>query len=218
MTARLATVGAVERRLVLGLLGLAAVCSLGAANAMGRAPVVATFVGDSVAAAISYIPSAQAELRRGMRVTLDLEVCRRLAQPSCPYQGSRPSTALQAVRGHGRTLGDVLILDVGYNESGQGYGEGIDQVMRAARRQGITEVVWLTLRETSDVYRDTNVAIKAAARRWPQLHVADWDAYSRGKPWYRDAGPHLTPTGAYELAAFLRRHVLEALRPTAPDR
>jgi len=194
------------------LLVLVAVSLVGVASSGAKRPLAVTFVGDSVPAAISYVSGAQAELQRGMRVTFDLRVCRRLVLPSCEFQGSRPSTTLEAVKAYGRSLGDVLIVDVGYNESGEGYRQGIDQVMRAALRQGVTRVVWVTLRETSSVYQGTNVAIKAAARRWPQLHVADWEAYSRGKPWYRDSGPHLTPTGAVELAAFLRRHVLEAAR------
>jgi hypothetical protein len=202
---------------VLGSAGLVAIALVGAASATAKRPVVVTFVGDSVPASISYVSTAQAQLQRGLRVTFDLRVCRRLVQPSCEFQGSRPSTTLEAVKAYGRLLGDVLIVDVGYNESGEGYRQGIDLVMRAALRQGATGVVWVTLRETTSVYHGTNVAIRAAARRWPQLHVADWDAYSRGKPWYRDAGPHLTATGAEELAAFLRRHVLEAARAAVPS-
>ena len=178
------------------------------AEAGGQLPV--TFVGDSVPASISYIPSAQRQLERGLRVRLDLRVCRRLVQPSCSYQGTRPSTALEAVQGYGRTLGRVLIVDVGYNESARGYRQGIDQVMRAALAQGADGVVWVTLRETQPVYRPTNVAIRTAAKRWPQLVVADWNAYSSGKPWFGDDGLHLTATGATRLAAFLRPYVRKA--------
>ena len=53
------------------------------------------------------------------------------------------------------------------------------------------------------------MAIRSAARRWPQLLVADWNSYSAGKPWFRDDGLHLTPTGADGLAGFLRGYVLQ---------
>jgi hypothetical protein len=185
----------------------------GPAGAAKHPPRV-TFVGDSVAASLAYVTSARAELRAGMRVTLDLRVCRRLVQPSCAYQGSAPTTALQAVQGYGRSLGDVLIVKVGYNESAQGYRRGIDRVMRAALAQGAKEVVWVTLRETRSIYHWTNVAIRRAAQRWPQLVVADWNAYSSGRPWFGDDGLHLTTTGANALAVFLHRSVVEALRPT----
>jgi hypothetical protein len=104
----------------------------------------------------------------------------------------------------------VLVVNVGYNESAQGYRKGIDEVMRAALRQGANGVVWVTLREARDVYRWTNIAIRTAAERWPQLVVADWDRYSRGKPWLGPDGLHLTPTGAEALAAFLRPYVFRA--------
>jgi hypothetical protein len=173
-------------------------------------PISGTFVGDSVSASLTYVPSALATLDRGLALNLNLKVCRRLVVPSCAYDGSAPTTALQAVRSYGRGLGKVLIVDVGYNESTQGYAPGIDKVMRTALAEGVRGVVWVTLRETIGVYRSTNAAIRAAAQRWPQLVVADWNAYSAGKPWFRVDGLHLTASGAHELAAFLRPYVLEA--------
>jgi lysophospholipase L1-like esterase len=38
--------------------------------------------------------------------------------------------------------------------------------------------------------------------------VADWNAYSRGKPWFGADGLHLSATGAVRLAHFLRPLVL----------
>ena len=189
---------------------LAAACLAGATAAEAGGPVRVTFVGDSVPASISYIPAAQAQLRRGLDVRLDLKVCRRLVQPSCTYQGTTPSSALEAVKGYGRSLGRVLVVNVGYNESADGYRQGIDRIMRAALAQGASGVVWVTLLETRSIYRWTNVAIKTAAKRWPQLVVADWNGYSSGKPWFGDDGLHLTPTGATALASFLRPFVWKA--------
>jgi hypothetical protein len=177
-------------------------------GATGRIHV--TFVGDSVPASIEYVPSAQRLLRKGLAVRLDLAVCRRLVQPSCAYNGSSPSTALQVVRGYGRSLGDVLVVEVGYNESSQGYRSGIDRVMRAALAQGVHGVVWVTLKEERDTYHRTNVAIRTAGKRWPELEVADWNAYSAGKPWFGDDGLHMDTTGASALATFLRPYIMRA--------
>ena len=171
-----------------------------------------TFVGDSVPAAIIYMPDARSILARGLAIRLDLRVCRRLATASCTYQGSAPTTALQSVQSFGRGLGDVLVVDVGYNESSTGYRQGIDRVMRAARAQGAVGVVWVTLRETLDVYRQTNIAIRAAQRRWPELQVADWNAYSRGKPWFSSDGLHMGSSGADALARFLRPYIFRAAK------
>ena len=104
----------------------------------------------------------------------------------------------------------MLVVDVGYNESEHGYGAGIDRVMRAALAQGVNGVVWVTLREQRDVYKRTNVAIRRAARRWPQMQVADWHDYSAGEPWFREDGLHMGITGANAFAAFLRPYIFRA--------
>ena len=206
------TVLRVARALLLVLAACLAALAPAASADATRKPIKATFVGDSVAASISYVPTARAQLRRGLAVRLDLKVCRRLVQESCSYQGYTPQTALQVVQDLGRSLGQVLIVKVGYNESAHGYAQGIDRVMRAARADGARGVVWVTLRETRDTYHWTNIAIKTAAKRWPQLVVADWNAFSRGKPWFGGDGLHLTSTGANALAAFLRPYVWQAAR------
>ena len=197
---------------------LAALAAATAAPARTEPALRATFVGDSVSASISYVPAAQARLERGMHVRLDLKVCRRLVEPSCSYGGSSPSTALQAVQSYGHALGKVLVVKVGYNESPAGYGRGIDRVMRAALADGATGVVWVTLREQggySGLYHETNAAIRQAVKRWPELLVADWNAYSAGKPWFGSDGLHLSSTGATALAAFLRPYIVRAAAATA---
>jgi hypothetical protein len=174
---------------------------------------VVTVVSDSVAASISYVPAAQADLEHGLVVRLDLKVCRRLIEPSCPYEGSAPPTALSAVRSYGSRLGQVLVVDVGYNDSSSGYGQGINTIMRAALKQGARSVVWVTLREAGSYasdYRSINAEIRTAARHWPELIVADWNAYSAGKSWFGTDGLHLTPSGATALAIFLRPFVIRA--------
>ena len=203
-------------RTTLVALALVLACLIGvpeataATSSQAKAPIRVTFVGDSVPASISYVSAAKNQLKHGLAVRLDLKVCRRLVQPSCSYQGSAPSTALEAVRSYGRSLGRVLVVKVGYNEGSQGYGAGIDRVMRAALADGARGVVWVTLRETSPIYRSTNIEIRKAAKRWPQLLVADWNAFSAGKPWFGSDGLHLSATGATQLASFLRPYVFRA--------
>jgi hypothetical protein len=84
--------------------------------------------------------------------------------------------------------------------------------MRALAAAHVRRVVWVTLREERGTYAATNAVIRAAPRRWGRLSVADWDAGSRGEPWFGGDGLHLTPAGASALAAFLRPYVLEAVR------
>jgi hypothetical protein len=193
-----------------GLLAALAAVAVPVSPAAPAAKLKVTFVGDSISESIDYVPAAERSLRSRFEMTFDLATCRRLVLASCAFQGSAPPTALQAVRSYGTRLGDVLIVEVGYNEGSYGYRQGIDSVMRAALRQGADGVVWVTLRETLDVYVATNRAIRSAAKRWPQLVVADWNRYSAGRPWFGADGLHLTPTGAEAMARFLRPHVLRA--------
>jgi len=58
----------------------------------------------------------------------------------------------------------------------------IDRVMQALVRQSVTTVIWVTMQERRVLYRTTNTAIRAAAKRWPQIRIADWDDASAAKP------------------------------------
>jgi hypothetical protein len=191
------------------LVGTLCAVASSAAEPAGRARV--TLVGDSIAASIALAPRAERTLTSGLDLRLDARVCRRLVAPSCAFQGDAPSTALQSIRAAGRGLGDVLVVDVGYNESAQGYREGMRSVIRTALGQGARRVVWVTLREQRDVYRSINAVIRAEARAWPQVSVADWNAYSKQEAWFRRDGLHLTTRGAEEMATFLRPFVLRAV-------
>jgi hypothetical protein len=193
-------------------LAAAALASVGAGAGLAAPKPRVTFVGDSVAASLLFVPSAVKALGRGLNLRLDVKVCRRLVAPSCTYQGETPSTALEVVKASGRSLGDVLVVDVGYNDAASTYARHLDQVMRAARSAGVKAVVWLTLREDRQTYASINRVIRARAKRWKELRVADWNARSAGKPWFAGDGLHLTSAGAHGLAALVRSHVFAALK------
>ena len=173
-------------------------------------PIRVTMLGDSVAESLDYMPSAETLLRRGYAVSFDLRVCRRLASAGCPFQGAVPSSALAAIDGDGSSLGDVLVVDVGYNDDPALYRAGMDQVVHAAHALGVRRVVWVTLRAARGVFAQTNAVIRSEAKRFPQVAVADWDSWSAGKPWFRSDGLHLTDAGATALAQFLRPYLTRA--------
>lgn len=196
------------------LAGAAAISALtllgGAGGAEASGPVRVTFVGDSVADSLSYVPDAERTLGRGFAMRFDLRVCRRLASPGCPYDGSTPPSALDAVYSSGSTLGDVLVVDVGYNDDPALYRRGMDDLIQTAGALGVKQIVWVTLRETEPIYGETNAVIRGEARRFPQVQVADWNAGSAGKPWFRSDGLHLTGAGAEGLAVWLRPYLVRA--------
>jgi hypothetical protein len=186
---------------------LALLASGPAAAAKTGGPRV-TFIGDSVAASLLFVPDAKRALGRGLDLRLDLAVCRRLVQPSCTYQGETPATALEVVQRTGRSLGDVAVVMVGYNDSASQYRSGLDRVMRALRKARVGDVVWVTLGETRENYGLINGVIRKAPSRWRELTIADWASLSRGKSWFAGDGLHLEPDGAMALARMIRGKVL----------
>jgi hypothetical protein len=182
-------------------------CALlaGTAGAGRSARPRVTLFGDSVAAAIAYQSTARKTLAKGLDLQIDAKVCRRLAETGCPYKGDRPQSVLSLVAQPAKPLGSVVVIDVGYNDPPTEYGDDVDRVMQALAGQGVTTVIWVTMQERHPLYSATNAAIRAAAKRWPQIQVADWEDASAAKPnWFVDDGLHLSSAGAVGLARFLR--------------
>lgn len=195
----------------------AALALVGAASAPASAaarPRV-TLIGDSVMASFDHVPAARRTLGRGLDLRTDSAVCRRLVAASCPFRGETPASALDVVRAHGRGLGSVVVINVGYNDWPAVY--DVDRVARALRAAGVERTIWVTLRETgvhASRYAQANARLRAAERRWGDVVVADWNAHSRERPWFRSDGVHLTPAGAHGLARLLRPLVLAGISST----
>ena len=188
---------------------LAALVASSAASAGSTARPRVTFFGDSVAAALAYEKKARTLLAKGLDLQFDAKVCRRLAETGCPYKGERPSSVLSLVEKPARPLGSVVVIDVGYNDVPADYGADLDRVMQVLVRQGVSTVIWVTMQENRPLYRTTNAEIVSAARRWPQIRIADWHEASKTKAtWFGDDGLHLSSQGAMGLARFLRPLVL----------
>jgi hypothetical protein len=176
--------------------------------APGPQTTTVTLIGDSVSAAFGFAPAARELLAQGLHFRFEGVTCRRLDTPSCGIP--QAPTAVQTILADGRALGQVVVMDVGYNESASTYGAGIDVAMRDMLAAGVRHVVWVTLRETRSYFHSTNEVIWAARHRWPELVVADWNRYSAGEPWFGPDRIHLNVTGALGLARFLRQYVAPA--------
>lgn len=184
------------------------VATLAFAPAAAAADPHVTFIGDSVPSAIAQVHDASVILDQGLNVTLELKVCRNLAQRSCTYEGETPPSALDVIRTTGRGLGEVVVINVGYNQQAAGYRGQLDKVIRALKRAKVDHVVWVTLLERNDDYRQMNQVIRKAAKRWPQIDVLDWARLSPGHPWFWDDGLHLNYDGAIALARLVRERIL----------
>ena len=101
-------------------------------------------------------------------------------------------------------MGSVAVVELGDNDccDGAAFGRTVDRAMAAL--SGL-HVIWLTGTGSRPGQDGTNAAIRAAARRWPNLEVADWAGVVAGHP---DAvfadGLHLTPAGDALMASFVR--------------
>lgn len=217
------TLGAVTRLFVL-LVGVVAACVLSASAVAHKRPPLqhVTIFGDSSASVFEWDPPARAVLEKGNRVTYELEPCGRLTTPGCLGNGQPPST-LSVVRSIGRRIGPTAVVLVGYNDDPHVYAHGIDSVLRAMHRNGVKQVLWLTLRPVynghdSQQYRTTNSVIRGASHRYPFMTVVDWGDYARPfNNWFSADGVHFTGAGGVEFAKFLHR-TLQSYGLTGPQR
>lgn len=193
-------------RLARALAGLGVVASLAllaASPTSASAKTRVTVIGDSITASFEYVPAAKRHLGKGLDLRSDAVVCRRLVVTGCAFRGSIPTSALELIGANRRSLGPVVVVNVGYNDWAAVY--DVDRVMSELAAAGVTTAIWVTLRETTANYARINERIRAAGRRWRQgMVVADWNTHSRGKPWFREDGLHLTVSGAMGLARLLR--------------
>lgn len=108
---------------------------------------------------------------------------------------------------------DLVVVELGYNDTPTQMPARIDAVMQRLRERGVGQVLWSTVseRRTSVDYARTNAALWAAAGRWPELTILDWKGASEhpaATRWYTSDGVHLTTTGNAEFSLFLRSHIL----------
>jgi hypothetical protein len=206
--------GLLPAALVLAALVLAAPAAHG--QKWGRVTVITDSVGGV------FYWSAAARNRLGYELDVDLETktCRKLVVTGCWAYGEYPPSALETIEALGPELGPVVVIDVGYNDVAEGYGDGLDRVMRALLDEGAQRVVWVTLEETQDTWAQINAQIRLAPLRWPQLVVADWAPVAAGQPWLVDDA-HMNEAGAQAFSEFLRPIVYEVCRglctPADPD-
>jgi hypothetical protein len=189
-----------------------ALLALGAGTARAETPPPrVTLISDSVGGgAIFSYDDARATLGSGIDLQNEWRSCRKLVEIGCVQPTGAPPSALDTIESLGPELGPIVVVDVGYNDLSDGYGDGLDAVMGALLASGVRRVVWVTLEETIPAWIAINAQIRAASVRWPALTVADWASAVAGKPWLYD-GAHMNHNGARGFARFLRPYVLEAI-------
>lgn len=112
---------------------------------------------------------------------------------------------LQAAR---PDIGDVVVLDFGYNDGPDpgAWRDRIDQAM--AILAGVPHVIWLDQTYFANGRADMDAQLAAAAQQYPNLEVVDWNALVTAHPEfvYGD-GIHVTPAGQAAMADLVRQRV-----------
>ena len=166
-------------------------------------PLRVAMVGDSVMLGARDQLLAQFA---GLPVTVDAVEDRSLLGAIGMFQSAGPA------------LGDVVVLDLGYNDSSDPtvFRERIDGAMAALA--GVKHVIWLNQHEFRPDRAGMNAELFAAASRYANLEVVDWNAEVVAHPEhvYGDA-IHLTPAGQAAMAALVRQdfdRFVTSLTPT----
>jgi SdrD B-like protein/fibronectin type III domain protein len=183
-------------------------------NGAGSAPRISV-IGDSTIAALRW--TNQFGPLQVFNFTYDAESCRRTVLPSCRgREGYTPDNTLSAMRRLSGQLGSVLVIMGGYDDPSFGFGSAVDAVMGEAIRQGIPNVMWLTLRHNvsyvgpggisySGTFRSINATLMQKSRQYgPRLQIADWATYSANhSEWFYADGIHFRPAGATAVASYI---------------
>jgi hypothetical protein len=113
--------------------------------------------------------------------------------------------AIGVFRSGGPALGDVVVLDLGYNDASDPavFRGRVDDAMTALA--GVPRVIWLNQHDWGPGRAGMNAELAAAASRYPNLDVVDWNAEVAAHPEYVYADAiHLTPAGQPAMAAVVR--------------
>jgi hypothetical protein len=182
-----------------------------------------TVIGDSVMTGVLWYPTPLSILQQGLNIRMEVAVCRRLTELSCPFEGAQAPTLVDLAAARGRELGPTVVVVMGYNDSAQRWAASVEKSVGVLLRAGVRRILWATLRAVRHPYVRMNDTLAAASRRHAELTIIDWNVYSRSHPdWFQNDGLHLTPDGGAALATFLHEAIVRAVTtpppPTQPGR
>jgi hypothetical protein len=189
------------------LAALSLLLALPAAAPAAAAPRV-TVIADSVGGVLEWDGESFTTLGHGFDLRVESAVCRRLVAPGCADPPAE--SAVDLVRRLGPELGKIVVVETGYNDPPKEVAAAIDPLMTALAGNGVEHVIWLTYVVRQSQWTESNAAVTEATTRWPQLVVADWNAFAFPHPeWFVDDA-HIDTLGGRALAGFLRPFLLAA--------
>src|SRR5437764_663256 len=174
------------------------------------APPRLTILGDSVLTAVEWNDAPLATLQHGFDVYMDIAVCRRIAAPSCPYEGGRVPTLMDVINAMGVRLGPTVLVEVGYNDELATFSQDVDTAIQAMLHAGVQHILWANFPATSNQSVDMDHALEEVASHYGQMTIVDWNGYSRGQgSWFQNDGIHLLYPGALAMATLFNQAVTQ---------
>ncbi len=189
----------------------------------GNAPTI-SLIGDSTLSGVRWYDD-YGDLER-YNFVFDAESCRRTVEQSCwSREDIRAETALVTMQRLSGELGEVTVVMSGYNDPGYSFASSVDAIIAEAKRQGIPQVIWLTLRTTkvsyeepthlanANVYREDNRILYEKAEAYGDyLQIADWSTYAAEETgWFEYDGVHLTADGVDAVTTYIADRVDDVL-------
>ncbi len=198
---------------------LAVSCALSvsapAANGAFAQPNRVTVIGDSVLTAVEWNAQPLSILEHGLPdVDLQIAVCRRLTGMSCPFEGERPPNLIDAVHALGNQIGATVVVEVGYNDPEQGFGDAVNTSIQTLLAAGVQRILWLNYHDWVPQYAEMNTILAQVAEQYPQVTIVDWQADSFIRySWFQGDGIHLVQPGAVAIATLIHNAIVTALAP-----
>lgn len=186
----------------------------GASAGTADPPPQVTVIGDSVLTAVYWNKEPLDLLEQGIRMNLDIGICRRLEGESCPFDGGRVPTLVDTVKAMGPQLATTVLVEVGYNDDEETFAQTVEDSLVALRDAGVEKVLWANLHGFGPHWGAMNADLAAAAKRHPELTVIDWNAYAGDHwSWFQGDNIHLVHEGAMAMAGLFNTALREALAP-----
>ncbi|MDQ1494866.1 MAG: hypothetical protein QOG69_1349, partial [Actinomycetota bacterium] len=168
-----------------------------------------TVIGDSILTAVQWNTTPMAILGQGFDLQMEIGVCRRIEGQSCPFEGGEVPTLIDLVPQLGSSIAPTVIVEVGSNDPQDVFAQEVEDAMHVLLHYGVTRVLWVNFHEVQGQYPAMNQALVAAAQRYPELSVVDWNGAAANHPeWFQTDGIHLVESGAEAMATLLHNALL----------
>lgn len=105
-------------------------------------------------------------------------------------------------------MNDIVVLMFGANGA---FSKG--QLESVLKRIGMEKQIFLVTTTTAKTWRDeVNAVYAAVSEKYSNVHVLDWNDYSKDQDWFYTRKSYVTESGSHEEALFFAKKIYETLR------